>query len=93
MLNDVFLAGLLGLVPVYQQWSVVTFSSVRTCFESATPMPFCFSFDIETSLEKLKNVPLSFPVLHVKRITIVVMHAYALFIYLFIYLLSTNGLR
>ena len=26
VLNDVFVAGLLGLVPVYQQWSVVTFS-------------------------------------------------------------------
>jgi len=32
VLNDVFVADLPGLVPVYQQWSVVTFSSVRACF-------------------------------------------------------------
>jgi len=32
VLNNVFVAGLPGLVPVYQQWSVVTFSSVRACF-------------------------------------------------------------
>ena len=32
VLNDVFVTGLPGLVPVYQQWSVVTFSSVLACF-------------------------------------------------------------
>jgi len=37
MLNDVFVAGLPGLVPVYQQWSVVTFSSVRACFDLPLP--------------------------------------------------------
>ena len=37
LLNDVFVAGLPGLVPVYQQWSVVTFSSVCACF--GLPLP------------------------------------------------------
>ena len=46
VLNDVFVTGLPGLVPVYQQWSVVTFSSVHPCF--GLPLPclqsvlFCF---------------------------------------------------
>ena len=47
VLNDVFVADLPGLIPVYWQWSVVTFSSVRPCFGlPATPVPsvgaFCF---------------------------------------------------
>jgi len=48
VLNDVFVADLPGLIPVYQQQSVVTFSSVRPCFglPVATPVPsvsaFCF---------------------------------------------------
>jgi len=41
MLNDVFVAGLPGLVPVYQWWSVVTFSSVCTSF--GLPLPCLLS--------------------------------------------------
>jgi len=41
LLNDVFVTGLPGLVPVYQQWSVVTFSSVRVCF--GLPLPCLLS--------------------------------------------------
>jgi len=41
VLNDVFVAGLPGLVPVYQQWSEVTFSSVRACF--GLPLPCLLS--------------------------------------------------
>ena len=36
-----FVAGFPGLVSVYQQWSVVTFSSVRTC--SGLPLPCVLS--------------------------------------------------
>ena len=46
VLNAVFVAGLPGLIPVYQQWSVVTFSSVRACFGLPLSVPsvgaFCF---------------------------------------------------
>jgi len=37
VLNAVFLAGLPGLVPVYQHWWVVSFSSVHACF--GLPLP------------------------------------------------------
>jgi len=44
VLNDVFVAGLPGLVSVYQQWSLVTLSSVCACFGLPLPLPSVGAF-------------------------------------------------